>query len=145
MDLSKLKEQLKEFLKETKFELYDVEFVDKKTGSILTVYVDGVNDLSIDDIVEATRLIDPFIDKLDPIDKEYYLEVSSPGAEKELRSKEAIKRAVDKYVYLETYEQKLEGKLITFDGEFLTIVNNKNKKIKIDYIDVNLIRLAIKF
>jgi len=145
MDLSKLKEQLKEFLKETKFELYDVEFVDKKTGSILTVYVDGKSDLSIDDIVEATRLIDPFIDKLDPIDKEYYLEVSSPGAEKELRSKEAIKRAVDKYVYLETYEQKLEGKLITFDGEFLTIVNNKNKKIKIDYIDVNLIRLAIKF
>jgi len=145
MDLSKLKEQLKEFLKETKFELYDVEFVDKKTGSILTVYVDGKSDLSIDDVVEATRLIDPFIDKLDPIDKEYYLEVSSPGAEKELRSKEAIKRAVDKYVYLETYEQKLEGKLISFDGEFLTIVNNKNKKIKIDYIDVNLIRLAIKF
>jgi ribosome maturation factor RimP len=99
----------------------------------------------MDDVVTATNLINPFIDDLDPIKEEYLLEISSPGAEKELRSKEAIKKAVDRFVYLETYEQKLEGKLLAFDGEYLTIVNNKNKKIKVDYIDVNHIRLAIKF
>jgi ribosome maturation factor RimP len=46
----------------------------------------------MEDVVEATHLINPFIDKLDPIEGEYLLEVSSPGAEKELRNIEAVKK-----------------------------------------------------
>ncbi|MFA7075824.1 MAG: hypothetical protein WC152_04045, partial [Candidatus Izemoplasmatales bacterium] len=124
---------------------YDVEYVANKKDPVLRIYIDSLEGVSMDDVVEATRLLDPFIDKLDPIDHEYTLEISSPGAEKELRSIEAVKKAVDRQIYLETYEQKLEGKLIGFDGEILTILTSKNKRININYIDVNLIRLAIKF
>jgi len=145
MNLDKLKDELKEFLKTTAYELYDVEYIPNKKDSVLRIYIDSLNGITMDDVLEASNLINPFIDKLDPIESEYILEVSSPGAEKELRSKEAIKKAVDRYVYLETYEQKLEGKLIAFDGEYLTLVTGKNRKINVNYIDVNLIRLAIKF
>ena len=145
MNLDLLKKKLTDFLEKTPYELYDVEYIPNKKDPILRVYIDSVKGITMDDVVEATHLLDPYIDELDPIDHEYMLEVSSPGAEKELRSKEQIKASVDKNVYLETYEQKLEGKLVAFDGEYLTLLNNKNKKIVVNYIDVNLIRLAIKF
>lgn len=145
MNLDLLKKKLTDFLEKTPYELYDVEYIPNKKDPILRVYIDSVKGITMDDVVEATHLLDPYIDELDPIDHEYLLEVSSPGAEKELRSKEQIKASVDKHIYLETYEQKLEGKLVAFDGEYLTLLNNKNKKIVVNYIDVNLIRLAIKF
>jgi len=145
MNLDLLKKKLTDFLEKTPYELYDVEYIPNKKDPILRVYIDSVKGITMDDVVEATHLLDPYIDELDPIDHEYMLEVSSPGAEKELRSKEQIKASVDKHIYLETYEQKLEGKLVAFDGEYLTLLNNKNKKIVVNYIDVNLIRLAIKF
>ena len=145
MNLYKLKDELNGFLKTTRFELYGVEFIKDKRDSILRIYIDNLEGINMEDVVEATHLINPFIDKLDPIEGEYLLEVSSPGAEKELRSIEAVKKAINRYVYLETYEQKLEGKLVDFNGEVLTLIAGKNKRVAINYIDVNLIRLAIKF
>ncbi len=145
MNLDKLKDELNGFLKTTRFELYGVEFIKDKRDSILRIYIDNLEGINMEDVVEATHLINPFIDKLDPIEGEYLLEVSSPGAEKELRSIEAVKKAINRYVYLETYEQKLEGKLVDFNGEVLTLIAGKNKRVAINYIDVNLIRLAIKF
>lgn len=145
MNLDKLKDELNGFLKTTRFELYGVEFIKDKRDSILRIYIDNLEGINMEDVVEATHLINPFIDKLDPIEGEYLLEVSSPGAEKELRSMEAFKKAINRYVYLETYEQKLEGKLVDFNGEVLTLIAGKNKRVAINYIDVNLIRLAIKF
>lgn len=145
MNLDKLKDELNAFLKTTRFELYGVEFIKDKKDSILRIYIDNLEGINMEDVVEATHLINPFIDKLDPIEGEYLLEVSSPGAEKELRSIEAVKKAINRYVYLETYEQKLEGKLVDFNGEVLTLIAGKNKRVAINYIDVNLIRLAIKF
>lgn len=145
MNLDKLKNELNAFLKTTRFELYGVEFIKDKKDSILRIYIDNLEGINMEDVVEATHLINPFIDKLDPIEGEYLLEVSSPGAEKELRSIEAVKKAINRYVYLETYEQKLEGKLVDFNGEVLTLIAGKNKRVAINYIDVNLIRLAIKF
>ncbi|MGD9963729.1 MAG: ribosome maturation factor RimP [Candidatus Izemoplasmatales bacterium] len=145
MDLTNLKKEVETFLKNTPYDLYDIEYIKNQKDPILRIYIDSLKDIDMDMIVDATNLLNPFIDKIDPIAGEYILEVSSPGAEKELRSIEHIKKAVGRQVYLETYEQKLEGKLLSFDGKDLTILTSKNKKIKIDYIDVNLIRLAIKF
>ena len=145
MDLTNLKKEVENFLKDTPYDLYDIEYIKNQKDPILRIYIDSLKDIDMDMIVDATNLLNPFIDKIDPIAGEYILEVSSPGAEKELRSVEQIKKSVGRQVYLETYEQKLEGKLLSFDGKDLIILTSKNKKIKIDYIDVNLIRLAIKF
>jgi ribosome maturation factor RimP len=144
MNLDKLKKDIQDFLESTPYELYDLEYIKNKKDPVLRIYIDKLDGVTMEDVVDATNLLNPLIDKLDPVEGEYIFEVSSPGAEKELRTKEAIEKAVDRYIYLETYEQKLEGKLIAFDEEYLTLLI-KNKKIKVNYIDVNLIRLAIKF
>lgn len=144
MELSKLKNEIDSFLKSIGYNLYNLEIVKEDKDKILRIYIDKPEGVVIDDIVLATQKLNPFIDELDPIEGSYMMEVSSPGAERELRTKEAIKHAVGRLVYVETYSQKLEGDLVDFDGDTLTL-SIKNKKTKINYIDVILIRLAIDF
>lgn len=144
MKIEELKENLSKFLKSINYELYDLELRKNKKDTILTVYIDRPEGITIDEVVDATNQLNPYIDELDPIEGEYMLEVSSAGAEKELRTEQAIKQAIGKYVHVETYEQKIEGYLNSFDGYEIQL-KVKNRKIEINYEDVNLIRLAIKF
>lgn len=144
MNLKDLKEKLNPVINDLGYDLYDIEFTKIDKNSVLTIYIDRLEGIVIKDCVKVTEAINPVIDKLDPIKEEYFLEVSSAGAEKELRSIEAIKHNIGKFIYLETYEQKLEGYLESFNGEELGI-KIKNKVTKINYEDVNHIRLAIKF
>ena len=144
MNIDELREELDKFLKSLNFELYDLELKKTKKDTILTVYIDRLEGITIDEVIEATNKLNPYLDELDPIEGEYMLEVSSAGAEKELRSAKAIKHSIGKYVHIETYEQTIEGFLDNFDGYQIDL-KVKNKKIEINYEDVNLIRLAIKF
>ncbi len=144
MDLRTIKQRVAIFLETTPYSLYEVELIKAKKETTLRIYIDALRQITLNDCVEATKLLNPFIDELDPIEGEYILEVSSPGAEKELRSKEQIENALGRYVFVKTYEQSLEGELKSFDGKTITLMI-KNKLVNIDYLDVNLIRLAIRF
>lgn len=144
MNLDKLKTKLSEVLIQNGYELYDVEYKKKTKNSILTVFIDKSDGITLDDCVAMTEVINPVIDELDPIKDEYFLEVSSPGAEKELRTEKAINANLTKFVHLETDSEKLEGYLESFDGEVITLKVGKNIK-KYNYSDVSLLRLAIKF
>lgn len=144
MNLNDLKQQLKPVINDLGYDLYDIEYTKKTKNSVLTVYIDRLEGIVIEDCVKVTEAINPVIDEIDPIKDEYFLEVSSAGAEKELKTEAAITYHVGKYVHIETYEQTFEGYLESFNGDELGI-KIKNKVMKINYEDVNLIRLAIKF
>ncbi len=144
MELKKLEKAIRDFLKTMNYDLYELEYLKKKKDSILRIYIDSDKDITMDDCVLVTQKINPYLDELDPIKDPYFLEVSSPGAEKKLKTPKAISNSIGKFVHIETYEQKLEGKLEAFDGDVITI-KIRNKKIDINYYDVKLIRLAIKF
>lgn len=64
--------------------LWDVRFVKEGASYYLRVYIDKPGGVGIDDCVAVSHAIDPIIDEADPIDKQYYLEVCSPGIEREL-------------------------------------------------------------
>ena len=64
--------------------LWDVRFVKEGASYYLRVYIDKDGGVGIDDCVNVSHAIDPIIDEADPIDKQYYLEVCSPGIEREL-------------------------------------------------------------
>lgn len=65
--------------------LWDVEFVREGARQILRITLDKPEGINIDDCEAFHRTIDPMLDEADPIDVSYYLEVSSPGAERELK------------------------------------------------------------
>ena len=76
------------------YELWDVEFVKEGARRILRVTIDSEKGIGIDDCEKMHRAIDPILDEADPIEVAYYLEVSSPGLERELRTDRHIEASI---------------------------------------------------
>ena len=80
---------LSEFLSQNKLELYNVEFVKEGKDRFLRVYIDKAQDaedeyVDTDDCELVSRYLSEKLDEEDPIEDNYYLEVSSPGLERTL-------------------------------------------------------------
>ena len=54
-----------------------IDFVNENNYYFLKIVLDKVNGIDLDTIVEATNVINPIIDKLDFIEEEYVLDISS--------------------------------------------------------------------
>jgi ribosome maturation factor RimP len=54
-----------------------IEFVKENKYHFLKIVLDKVNGIDMDTIVEASKIINPIVDKLDLIDQEYILDISS--------------------------------------------------------------------
>ncbi len=142
--MEKLKIRFKEIVEDLGYYLYDALYEKENGGYVLKVLIENETFIDIDDCVKVSQVLSDELDDLDPFSEAYNLEVSSSGAERELRNSEEIKRAVGKTVHLKTVEQSLEGKLVSFENNVLEI-KYKNKTTKIDYMDVSYIRLTIIF
>lgn len=70
--------------------VWDVEYVKEGARRILRIVIDAEEGVTIDHCEQLHRAIDPILDEADPIEEQYYLEVSSPGIERELRTVEHI-------------------------------------------------------
>lgn len=78
-------ELLQPFLDSNQYELYDIEFVKEDGDRYLRVYVDKEPFIGLDDCEQVSKFLSDELDKQDPIKEQYYLEVSSPGAERVLK------------------------------------------------------------
>ncbi|MBQ2135645.1 MAG: ribosome maturation factor RimP, partial [Clostridia bacterium] len=68
------------------------------------VFIDKDEGISIDDCTEVSHAIDPIIDEADPIDKAYYLEVCSPGIEREITRPEHYNELIGVKIKLKLYK-----------------------------------------
>ena len=143
--LNKLKDDIKELLKDSSLSLYNVEFNEENGVDTLTVTVDKTQGyIDIDEIEDATNKVNEYLDKTDPIESEYSLVVTSRGIEKELTIDE-LPNYINEYLFIRTPEQELYGTLLSIEGAIATIKNPKNKKVKINLNDIEFVRIAIKF
>ena len=137
-------------------EIVEVDYVFENGIKILRIIADGENGLDVDDASELNRMISDALDLIpekDFITEEYYLEVSSVGIEKELKSDKDILDNIGKYVYVKKYEKvdgikEVYGDLVSFEDDVLTInylVKTVRKQVKIQKDKISKIRLAIKF
>ncbi len=85
------------------YTLWDVEFVKEGARHILRVTIDSEEGINIDDCEKMHRAIDPVLDEADPIESAYYLEVSSPGIERELRTDAHIAACIGEDVEVKLY------------------------------------------
>lgn len=103
--------------------LWDVEYVKEGTKMILRVTIDKEDGIGIEDCEKMHRAIDPILDQADPIEGAYYLEVSSPGVERDLRTQEHILACLGNRVEVRLYapidgSKSLSGILAAYeDGE----------------------------
>lgn len=152
--LDKIRIMIEPILKNNNVYLDDLEYVQDKGEWYFRIFVEK-NDgfLDMDTCVAVSEAISQKMDEEDPIEGEYYLEVSSPGVEKPLKTFEQVKSSLGKYVYVKLYNpvaglDEVEGFIKTIEEEtieFEYLVKNIKKKIKIDYSNIKFIRLAVKF
>ena len=57
--------------------VHNVEYITENNYNFLKITLDKVNGIDLDAIVEATKIINPIIDKYDLIKEEYILDISS--------------------------------------------------------------------
>ncbi|MGE6378098.1 ribosome maturation factor RimP [Peribacillus muralis] len=140
-------------LDELQLELVEVEYVKEGKSWFLRVYIDKETGVDIDDCGNVSEKLSEKLDEVDPIPQNYFLEVSSPGAERPLKKEKDFLNAIGKNVYIKTYEpildeKEFEGILISFDGNEVTLevrIKTRKKTIVIPFEKVAKARLAITF
>lgn len=146
-------ELVQPILSEMNLELVDIEFVKEGKNWYLRVFIDSEKGIDIEDCGKVSEKLSEQLDAKDPITYPYFLEVSSPGAERPLKKSDDIKKAIGKQVHIKTYEpieseKVFEGKLIDFDGETLKVevlIKTRKKQFEIPYNKVASARLAVTF
>lgn len=141
--MEKLKTQFKNIIENLGYYLYDLSYEKEGNDHILRVMIENDNFIQIDDCIVVSKALSEQLDIDDPIDEAYSLEVTSSGAEHELRNEEEIKRSVNKSIFLQTIEQTIEGKLLKYSNGILTVKQKNGKHVEVNDIDVSFIRLAI--
>ncbi|MFE4704195.1 MULTISPECIES: ribosome maturation factor RimP [Bacillaceae] len=140
-------------LEELQLELVEVEYVKEGKSWFLRVYIDKETGVDIDDCGNVSEKLSEKLDEVDPIPQNYFLEVSSPGAERPLKKEKDFLNAIGKNVYIKTYEpildeKEFEGILTSFDGAEVTLevrIKTRKKTIVIPFEKVAKARLAITF
>ncbi len=129
--------------------VYDVEF--KKEGSdyVLRIIIDKEDNtpISIDQCESVSRAMSDILDKVDPIDEPYMLEVSSPGIDRELKKDKDFIRFMGSDVDIKLYKaldgsKLICGKLVGYDDGNIT-VETDNKQIEISKADTSSVRLSV--
>ena len=108
--------------------IWDVEFLKEGARKVLRITIDSEEGVNIDDCEKMHRAIDPLLDEADPIEEQYYLEVSSPGLERELKNEDHIYACEGWDVEVRLYAP-LNGSKI-FRGVLLPL--GENGEIRID-------------
>ena len=72
------------FAEELGLKIWDVRFLKEGSSWYLRIFIDKDGGVSIDDCVDLTHAINKPLDEADPIEQAYFLEVSSPGVERDL-------------------------------------------------------------
>ena len=137
------------------FELVDAEFVKEGKSWYLRIYIDKPGGINIEECALVSDLLGEKLDDCDPdpIPQAYFLEVSSPGAERPLKKERDYERALNSYIHVSLY-QPMEGNKV-YEG---TMVDLKPDDLTLEYMDktrqmtiviprkqIAQARLAIKF
>ncbi|MDF2717020.1 MAG: ribosome maturation factor RimP [Paenibacillus sp.] len=144
-----VEEMLASFLEREGFELVDIEYVKEGSNWFLRVFVDKEGGIDIDDCGRISEYLSERLDEKDPIPTAYFLEVSSPGAERPLKKPQDYVRAVGKNVFITTYEpidgaKEFEGRLLDYNEEAI-VVQTAKKTTEISAGKIASARLAILF
>ncbi|TRM12432.1 ribosome maturation factor RimP [Lentibacillus cibarius] len=138
-------------LEEKGLELVDIEYVKEGKNWFLRVYIDKSGGVDINECGVVSEQLSEKLDQADPVKGAYFLEVSSPGVERPLKSKDDFQKNLGNNVYVKLYEpidgqKEYEGILKAFDGNIATIeykVKTRTKIIEIPYDKIAKARLAV--
>ena len=125
-----VKEAILPTVTELGYRIWDITYSKIGADYHLEITIDNDEGISINDCERVHRAIDPILDECDPIEGFYYLEVSSPGAERDIRTDEHIAACVGQLVEAKLFTAKdgrksvkgtleglIDGKVVITEGD----------------------------
>lgn len=131
---------------EMQVELVDVELVKEPAGHFLRFYVDRPEGIALDALEAFHRRILPLVENV-----EYdYMEVSSPGADRPLKTERDFERAAGTAVEVKTYRavdgaKVFTGDLVGLEGDEIVIADADGRQRRFDRKAVAVVRPLIEF
>lgn len=136
-----VREAIEPTVLELGYRIWDVTYSKIGADYHLEITIDSDKGINIDDCEKVHRAIDPILDECDPIEGFYYLEVSSPGIEREIRTEEHIAACEGEMVEAKLFSAKdgrksILGRLAGFeDGQ--VIINTDGEEIKLSRSEIS--------
>ncbi len=130
-------------------EIVEIEFKQGKSPA-LTAYIDIEGGVDLDTCEKFHRAIDVVLDEVDPTFGEpYTLNVSSPGLDRPLKTARDYEKCMGERVEIKLFaplkgKKFLEGKLVGYDGNCITIEEGK-AEWKLEIAKIAKICRAIDF
>lgn len=130
-------------------ELWDTEYVREAGQWFLRLYLDKVGGVDILDCENVSRKVSDLLDEVDPIEGSYVFEVSSAGAERQLKRPSDFERFIGSPVLVKTYQNRdgrkeFPGVLKGYeDGDILLQMGTQ--ELRFNKSEVAMVRLRIEF
>ena len=148
-----VEEMLEDFLRQEGYELYNAEFVKEGRDWFLRVYIDKtVTDeyVGTEDCEKVSRFLSEKLDEEDPIEQNYYLEVSSPGMDRPLMKRSHYERYIGREVEIRLYKGKdgtknIQGVLKDITGDDITVEDHDGREWKLQLSEIAKAKLAVIF
>ena len=131
---------------EQNVELVDVELVKEPTGHFLRFYIEKPDGISLNELETFHRRIQPLVENV-----EYdFMEVSSPGADRPLKTERDFARAEGMEVELKTYRpvngaKQFLGDLVGLKDGVISIITESGETLSFEKKDVAIVRPVIEF
>jgi ribosome maturation factor RimP len=128
------------------FELYDLKLLGQH-APLLRVTIDRARGVTLDDCERVSHSLGALLDQADPLPGRYTLEVSSPGAERPLRSLEEYRRFLGRRANIryraEGGQRVAEGRMVGVSDDRVELQLRDTKMVSIPLADVEAARLAV--
>lgn len=130
-------------------ELWDTEYVREAGQWFLRLYLDKAGGVDILDCENVSRNVSDLLDEVDPIEGSYVFEVSSAGAERQLKRPSDFERFIGSPVLVKTYQNRdgrkeFPGVLRGYeDGDILLQMGTQ--ELRFNKGEVAMARLRIEF
>ena len=115
--------------------IWDVRYLKEGAQWYLRIFIDKDGGVDINDCEAMSRALDEPLDREDPIDGEYILEVSSPGIERELLRPEHFEQFIGADIMvkmirpLEGIGKAFSGVLTAYEDGEVTITDHSGENV----------------
>lgn len=126
-----LESDIKSMVESLDLRVYDIATVTEHEDTIYRVNIISptTESVTMDQVVQVTKMISPLLDVTAPVRGDYRLEVSSPGIERKLKSLMHFECSLGEKVRITTNDkEKLRGPLKSVEGSNITVETEEGDK-----------------
>ena len=109
----KIEELVRPIIENLGYKVYDVIYQKEGKDNYLRIFIDSPKGIDLNDCEKVNDSINDILDENDYIKAQYFLEISSPGIERNLRRDEQFIENINKKIEVHLYNAIGKNKIIT--------------------------------